>query len=54
MMRTFLNRLRELKVTGVHLGVSKRNPRAIRFYEKEGFVKLKEYPTGMTLGMLLE
>ena len=54
MMRTFLNRLRELNVKGVHLVVSKRNPRAIRFYEKEGFKKLREYPTGITYGMVMD
>jgi ribosomal protein S18 acetylase RimI-like enzyme len=54
MMQTFLDQLRELKVIGVHLGVSKKNPRAIRFYKREGFDVLKEYPTGLTLGLLLE
>jgi ribosomal protein S18 acetylase RimI-like enzyme len=54
MMGTFLNRLRELKVKAVHLGVSKKNPRGIRFYEKEGFTILKEYPTGITYGMMLD
>lgn len=53
LMQTFLQRLRELGVRGVHLGVSKRNPRAVRFYEKEGFAVLREYPTGLTYGMLL-
>jgi ribosomal protein S18 acetylase RimI-like enzyme len=53
MMDTFLNRLRELNVEGVHLGVSKNNPRAVRFYKREGFQVLKEYPTGFTLSMVL-
>ena len=53
MMQTYLNRLRQLQVKGVHLGVSKKNPRAISFYEKEGFKQLEESPGGYTYGMLL-
>jgi ribosomal protein S18 acetylase RimI-like enzyme len=54
MMHVFLKRLRELEVRGVHLGVSKKNPRAIRFYEKVGFTALAEFPGGFTYGMRLE
>ena len=37
----------------VHLGVSKRNPRAIRFYEREGFHVIEEYEGGIDMGMHL-
>lgn len=37
LMTAFLNRLRELNVRGVHLGVGKSNQRAIRFYHRMGF-----------------
>ena len=53
MMATFLNRLREIDVPAVHLGVSKRNPRAVRFYEREGFHVIEEYETGIDMGMHL-
>jgi ribosomal protein S18 acetylase RimI-like enzyme len=53
MMQTFLDKLRELQVKGVHLGVSKRNPRAIRFYEKAGFERIQEFPGGFTYGLSL-
>lgn len=53
MMHTFLNRLRELEVKAVRLGVSKKNPRAIRFYERAGFKVIEEYETGITYGMVL-
>ncbi len=54
MMQTFLNRLRELDIKGVRLGVSKSNPRAIRFYERAGFKIIKEYTAGIAYGMVLD
>ncbi len=53
MMATFLNRLREIEVSAVHLGVSKRNPRAVRFYQREGFHVIEEYEGGIDMGMHL-
>lgn len=53
LMATFLNRLREIDVPAVHLGVSKRNPRAVRFYEREGFHVIEEYEGGIDMGMHL-
>jgi ribosomal protein S18 acetylase RimI-like enzyme len=53
LMATFLNRLREIAVPAVYLGVSKRNPRAVRFYEREGFHIIEEYEGGIDMGMRL-
>ncbi|KAA3660169.1 MAG: N-acetyltransferase [Chloroflexi bacterium] len=54
LIETFLNRLKELGVLGVHLGVGKQNPKAIGFYEKLGFQMLQEMPTYLLLGMKLQ
>lgn len=51
---TFLARLRGLNVPAVHLQVSKRNPRAIGFYERVGFHKVKEYKGSFVYGLRLE
>jgi len=53
MMDTFLDRLRELDVPAVHLGVSKRNPRAVHFYEREGFHVIEEFKWGFNMGKQL-
>ncbi len=53
-MTVFLERLRELGVSGVHLGVSKRNLNAIQFYEHLGFQKLEEYVYSILYGMRLK
>ncbi len=53
LMATFLDRLRQIESPAVHLGVSKRNPRAIRFYEREGFHVIGEYESGIDMGMRL-
>ncbi len=53
LMATFLDHLRQIGSPGVHLGVSKRNPRAIRFYEREGFHVIKEYEGGIDMGKYL-
>ena len=44
LVETFLDRLRELSVPGVHLGVGARNLRAIGFYERVGFQRLLAHP----------
>jgi ribosomal protein S18 acetylase RimI-like enzyme len=54
MMQTFLDRLRALHVPGVHLGVGRRNPRAIAFYERMGFQQLSSSEGGILFGMRLE
>ncbi|NJK44995.1 MAG: GNAT family N-acetyltransferase [Pleurocapsa sp. SU_196_0] len=53
MMERFLERLRELRVPGVYLGVGARNTRAIAFYERMGFEKLLEEKTWSAYGMRL-
>jgi ribosomal protein S18 acetylase RimI-like enzyme len=52
-MTVFLDRLCELEIPGVHLGVSKRNLNAIAFYEHLGFQKLEEYEFSMLYGIRL-
>ena len=53
LMNTFLDRLRELEVPGVHLGVGKSNPGAIQFYERLGFARLEEEEYVLVMGMEL-
>lgn len=53
LMHTFIDRLRNLHVPALHLGVSKRNPRAVKFYERFGFHVIQEDEDGMLLGMIL-
>jgi ribosomal protein S18 acetylase RimI-like enzyme len=53
-MTVFLERLRELGVEGVHLGVSKRNLNAIAFYEHLGFLRLEEHVFSFLYGMRLK
>jgi ribosomal protein S18 acetylase RimI-like enzyme len=52
-MTVFLNRLRELEVSGVHLGVGKKNLNATQFYKHLGFQKLEEYESWILYGMRL-
>lgn len=52
-MEVFLNRLRELGVPGVHLGVGQRNVGAVAFYERMGFVRLQTFPWGYEYGLKL-
>jgi ribosomal protein S18 acetylase RimI-like enzyme len=52
-MMVFLERLRELAVSGVHLGVSKKNLNATQFYQHLGFKKLEEYEFSMLYTMAL-
>lgn len=53
LMQTFLDNLRANNVTGVHLGVSKENHGACKFYEKEGFSVLYQAEWGFWLGKKL-
>lgn len=53
LMEVFLNRLRELGVPGVHLGVGRRNVGAVAFYERMGFVRLQTFPWGYEYGLKL-
>ena len=53
LMDTFLGRLRALGVPAVHLQVGKRNTRAIGFYERMGFRRIKEYRQSLGLGLRL-
>jgi ribosomal protein S18 acetylase RimI-like enzyme len=54
LMQTFLTRLRALRAPGVHLGVGRRNTRAISFYEHVGFQVIKSSEGSIRFGMHLE
>ena len=54
LMETFIGRLCELEVPGVHLGVAKANANAIGFYERIGFQRLFDYPKAFVYGMKLD
>jgi ribosomal protein S18 acetylase RimI-like enzyme len=49
LMKTFMDKLRELKVKGLHLGVGKKNQNAIKFYKHIGFQVFKEYENHLIL-----
>jgi ribosomal protein S18 acetylase RimI-like enzyme len=53
LMEAFLDRLRASGVPGVHLGVGKRNPGAVAFYERLGFERLAEYQLSFVYGLRL-
>lgn len=53
-MQAFLARLRVLQVRGVHLGVARRNTRAVAFYERMGFRPIVVTDGGIVFGMPLE
>jgi ribosomal protein S18 acetylase RimI-like enzyme len=53
MINVFLEKLRELNISGVELGVGKRNLNAIGFYEAMGFTRLEEEETSLTYGFKL-
>lgn len=53
LMETFLGKLRQLRVTGVHLGVGKANQGAIKFYDRLGFSLLEEQEHALILGLKL-
>jgi ribosomal protein S18 acetylase RimI-like enzyme len=48
-----IDRLRELSVRGVHLGVDARNERAIGFYRRVGLHTLRETDDALVMGMAL-
>ena len=54
LIETFLNQLRTLGVPAVHLGVSALNPRAIGFYERIGFHRIKAYEGWVAYGINLK
>jgi ribosomal protein S18 acetylase RimI-like enzyme len=53
MMERFLGRLGELGVSGVHLGVARKNERAIAFYGRMGFHTVIEHDWGLLMGRAL-
>ena len=54
LMETLWERLREVGVPGVFLGVSKMNANAVGFYQHIGFETLEEPQWGFILGKRLE
>jgi ribosomal protein S18 acetylase RimI-like enzyme len=54
LMQMFLDRLRALRVPGVHLGVGRRNTRAVAFYERVGFQPIRSSAGGILFGMRLD
>jgi ribosomal protein S18 acetylase RimI-like enzyme len=54
MMDSLLYRLRELRVTAIHLGVGKNNTRAAQFYSAMGFHVIMEYDWGYMMGRRLD
>jgi ribosomal protein S18 acetylase RimI-like enzyme len=53
MIAVFLEKLRELNIPGVELGVGKRNLNAIGFYEAMGFTRLEETERSYNYGLKL-
>ncbi|MFO7631421.1 MAG: GNAT family N-acetyltransferase [Caldilinea sp.] len=53
MIQTLLERMRQLGVSGVHLGVGKRNIGGIQFYERVGFHRVIDAETWIAFGMEL-
>ena len=53
LMDIFTNRLKELKVSGLHLEVGKKNKGAVKFYERTGFQQIIEYEHSIAFGMKL-
>jgi ribosomal protein S18 acetylase RimI-like enzyme len=51
MTEVFIDRLKELGVSGLHLEVGKKNPGAVRFYEKMGFKQIADYEYSIGFGM---
>jgi ribosomal protein S18 acetylase RimI-like enzyme len=52
-MLTFIDNLRQLKVSALHLEVGKKNLGAIGFYKKMGFHKIIEYEHSIAFGIIL-
>jgi ribosomal protein S18 acetylase RimI-like enzyme len=53
LIETFIERLQELKITGLHLQVGKKNTGAIKFYGSVGFHVIKEYKYAIAFGIYL-
>ena len=53
LMQAFIDKLVELRVPALHLGVGKTNPGAIQFYRQIGFHEIKEYEKSIAFGMKL-
>ena len=54
LMEIFFDKLRELKVKGLHLGVGKKNQNAIKFYKHIGFKVFKEFENHLILVLDLQ
>jgi ribosomal protein S18 acetylase RimI-like enzyme len=56
LMNVFLETLRDRGIPGVHLGLAKRNARALRFYQKVGFtvISAAQSDTTMMMGKRLD
>lgn len=51
LIRTFMDALKKRNCPGLHLSVSKKNERAVAFYEKTGFSVIADYSNAITMGM---
>lgn len=47
----FISKLRELEVPALHLQVGKSNTGAVKFYERTGFKRIKEYEKSIAFGI---
>lgn len=54
LMKTFMDKLRELKIKGLHLGVGKKNQNAIKFYKHIGFKVFKDFENHLILVLDLQ
>jgi ribosomal protein S18 acetylase RimI-like enzyme len=50
LINTFVEKLRVLEVSGLHLEVGRKNPKAIEFYKRMGFHIIKEYEHSIAFG----
>lgn len=53
LIELFVSALYRKNVSGLHLGVSKKNEGAMRFYERLGFKPLKDYDSALVFGVRL-
>jgi len=53
LINTLINRLKELKIPALHLQVGKSNEGAVKFYERVGFHRIKEYEFAIAFGIYL-
>ena len=54
MIETFIQKLKNENVSGLHLEVGKKNIGAIEFYKKIGFHQIVEYDYSIAFGMKLK